>query len=56
MISNKFDYGNFLFTYYRFIDRFHVEPRSWQELMEFPKYLETDTSVNKLIADTKQEK
>ena len=56
-ISSKFSYGGFVFTYYRFLDKFHVEPKSWQDLMEFPIYIDTDSAVNKLIVDsTKQEK
>lgn len=46
-----------MFTYYRFLDKFHVEPKTWQELLEFPVYIATDSSINKLIIDsTKQEK
>lgn len=61
MISNtvkeKFEHGRFVFTYYRFLDKFHCEPKSWAELMEFPNYMETDSAVNKLIMDNaKQEK
>lgn len=55
-VSKKFDYGYFVFTYYRFLDKFHTEPVTWAELMEFSNYLDTDSAVNKLIADmTKQE-
>ena len=46
-----------MFTYYSFLDKFHTEPKTWEELMEFTDYLNTDSSINKLIADTvKQEK
>ena len=45
-----------MFTYYRFLDKFHTEPKSWAELIEFPNYLETDSAISKFIADsTKQE-
>ena len=55
-VSSKFEHGSFVFTYYRFLDKFHTEPKSWLELIEFPNYLETDTSVKKIINDTmKQE-
>ena len=56
-VNEKFNYGSFVFTYYRFLDKFHTEPKTWHELMEFSNYLDTDSAVTKLIADTvKQEK
>jgi hypothetical protein len=56
-VADKFNYGSFVFTYYRFLDKFHVEPKTWAELMEFSNYLDTDSAVSKLIAETvKQEK
>lgn len=55
-MSKKFDYGYFVFTYYRFLDKFHVEPKTWQELMEFTNYIDADSAVAQLIAETtKQE-
>ncbi len=56
-MSSKFEHGALVFTYYRFLDKFHTEPVTLAELMEFSNYLDTDSAVNKLIADmTKQEK
>lgn len=50
-ISDKFIHGGYVYSYYRFLDRFHSEPMSWKELIEFTNYIETDDSVHKLIND-----
>jgi hypothetical protein len=55
-IKEKFVFGDMVFRYYRYLDKFHVEPKSWLDLFEYANYIETDNSVNKLIAEsTKQE-
>lgn len=41
-----------MYTYYRFIDKFHVEPRSWEELMEFGNFIEVENKIQKLVSDT----
>lgn len=38
-----------LFTYYRYLDKFHCEPRSFTDLFDFMRYTEVDTSINNLI-------
>ena len=46
-----------MYNYYRFMNKFHVEPKDWLELIEYQSYVDTEVSVDKLIADlTKQEK
>lgn len=57
IIKEKFKHGDFVYTYYRFLDKFHSEPKSWRELMEFTDYVSTDSTINRLISDSvKQEK
>lgn len=56
-IKDKFRYGDVVYKYYRYLDRFHCEPKSWLDILEFSNYVYTDSAVNKLIADTmRQEK
>ena len=46
-----------VFTYYRYLDKLHVEPVTWFELLTFTDYVATDSSISKLITDSaKQEK
>ncbi len=46
---NEFEYGDFIFSYYRFIDRFHLVPKDWGELFEFFQYESIDTKIKKFI-------
>ena len=41
-----------MYTYYRFLDKFHVEPKSWNELMEFGNFTEVEAKVHRLVSDT----
>lgn len=36
------------------MDKFHVEPGSWQELMEFSSFINVENKVQKLISDIMQ--
>ena len=55
--TKNFKYGDFTYTYYRFIDKMHTEPKTWGELFEFLNYLETEVKINKVIASfTKENK
>ena len=56
LIKKKFVHGDFVYSYYRFLDKFHCEPKDWKDLMEFTDYMNTDGAVHKLITEsTKQE-
>lgn len=50
-VKDKFNYGSFVFAYYRFIDKFHIEPKSWIDLIEYNNYVDTESAINKIIAD-----
>lgn len=55
-ISKDFKHGDFVFTYYRFVDKFHIEPRDWKDLLELSDYVSVENSIHKLIVEsTKQE-
>lgn len=54
-IVTNFKDGSFVFTYYRFVDKFHVEPKSWSDLFEFLHYNETEAKIDKLIQFTLKE-
>ena len=54
-IVTNFKDGSFVFTYYRFVDKFHVEPKSWSDLFEFLHYNETEAKIDKLVQFTLKE-
>ena len=41
--------------YYRFLDKFHVEPKDWLDLFEYTNYIEVDGKINKIISDSSKE-
>lgn len=38
-----------VYTYYRFLDKFHVEPSTFVDLFEFLEYTATETKIQKKI-------
>ena len=49
LIQDEFDNQTYLFTYYRYMDKFHVEPRDWESLFEFLSYSDIDSKINTSI-------
>ena len=49
-IKENFKFGDFVYTYYRFLDKFHSEPKSWNELLEFGNYTDVENKVHQLIS------
>lgn len=43
-----------MFTYYRYLDKFHQEPKEWKDLFEYLEYNSTDTEINKAIIADKE--
>lgn len=44
-----YKYGNFLYLYYRYLDRFHTEPGSVKGLLEGIEYERIEGKKEKLI-------
>lgn len=40
-----------MFLYYRYVDRLHVEPSSWEDLFEFLNYTEADSKIQRVMSD-----
>lgn len=56
LIKEKFKFGSYVHAYYRYLNKFHCEPKSWQDLLEFGNFIDVENKIHKLIADsTKQE-
>ena len=51
----KFEEGNFVFIYYRFLDKFHVVPESWRDLFEYLHYNEVDSGLNNIVQKSLEE-
>lgn len=51
IITDKFEYGHFLYMYYSYLDDFHTEPQSWSDLFERNDYRDTETTIKKLVQD-----
>lgn len=43
-----------MFTYYRYMDKFHCEPKDWKDLFEYLAYNDTDNKINKAIIADKE--
>lgn len=52
---SKFADGNYVFIYYRFLDKFHVEPTTWSDLFEYLHYNEVDSEILKLTQNMTEE-
>lgn len=45
-----------MFTYYRYLDKFHCEPKEWLDLFEYLDYNATDGEISSLILADKERK
>lgn len=50
---SKFEFGDFVYNYYRFMDRFHTEPKTWRELFEFTSFISVDSGIKNIFMNTK---
>lgn len=50
---NKFRFGDFVYSYYRFVDKFHIEPKTWQELFEFTNFISVDSGIKNIFKNIK---
>jgi hypothetical protein len=41
--------NNYLYSYYRYLDRFQTEPLDWKSLFEFMEYEKTDAKIKNLV-------
>ena len=48
-ITSTFRYGYFTYLYYRFLDKFKVEPVSFDEIFESVEFLRVETESNAMI-------
>ena len=49
--TEEFKYGDLTFLYYRFLEKFHCEPKTWGELFECLDFVEIESKINKIISD-----
>lgn len=50
-LTRKFKYGDFVFSYYRYLDRFKTEPDSMKALYEFIEYSNVDGEIQATIKE-----
>lgn len=50
-ITSTFKYGYFTYLYYRFLDKFKVEPVSFDEIFESVEFLRVETETNAMITN-----
>lgn len=43
-----------MFTYYRYLDKFHTEPKEWKDLFEYLEYSSTEGEINKAVLEDKE--
>lgn len=44
--------NNYLYSYYKYLDRFHTEPLDWVSLFEFTEYEITEAKIKNLVQNT----
>ena len=44
-MRKKYPYGDFVYMYYSFVEKFHVEPQDFGELMEANAYIGTTAEI-----------
>lgn len=49
IVDSIFEKETMLFTYYRYLDKFHCIPRDFTDLFDFVRYTEADSKINSLI-------
>ena len=47
----KYPFGSFTYTYYNFLEKFHVEPKTWRDIFEYIEYSKTDTDIKECLAN-----
>lgn len=45
IIDKNFNYGDLLYTYWQFVEMFHVKPTSWFDIFEFMDYSKTKCAI-----------
>lgn len=44
-----------MFTYYRYVDKFHVLPLTWEDLFEYIRYNDTETEISNCLKRNAEE-
>lgn len=45
IIDETFKYGDFTYIYYKYLDKFHLEPKGFVDLFEYLNYNETISKI-----------
>lgn len=48
-VLSTFKYGNFVHSYYRFLDKFHAEPKDWADLFEYFDFCRVEGKINEIV-------
>ena len=51
IIKENYDSNAFVYTYYKYVDKFHVEPKDWRDLFEYITFDNTESLVNKVVQE-----
>lgn len=49
IVDETFKYGDFTYIYYKYLDKFHVEPKGFVDLFEYLNYNETISKVESAL-------
>lgn len=49
IVSENFKYGDFIYIYYKYLDKFHVEPKGFVDLFEYMNYNDTIIQVENAL-------
>lgn len=52
----SFKYGSYLYAYYSFMDKFHVEPKDWKDFLEHMEYIRVENDIADYIKKTASDK
>ena len=45
----EYEDGMFIYLYYKYLDKFHVEPKSWKDLFEYKRFTSLESEINSIV-------
>jgi len=55
-VIDSYYYGSFVYTYYAYLDKFHCEPVSWLDFMEYLEYTKVEGKIKSILSDADRSK
>lgn len=40
-----------MYTYYKYLDKFHIEPKEWKDLFEYLQFVDTEGIISSIVTE-----